>query len=81
MAGRLHEESDERRTDLVCSHCGYGVARPTPPRRCPMCQTRDAWVRARYGARSIYGRKSIGVPRGASRSSASATELATRTHP
>lgn len=29
---------------LWCSACGYGVARPTPPPRCPMCQRERSWV-------------------------------------
>ena len=29
---------------LVCSVCGYGVARTEPPEHCPMCQERDGWV-------------------------------------
>jgi len=29
---------------LECSACGYGIARATPPERCPMCQSVDAWV-------------------------------------
>lgn len=28
---------------LVCSVCGYGIARPVPPERCPMCGQSDAW--------------------------------------
>ena len=52
MTGRPAEENGGQRTDLACSQCGYGVARPTPPRQCPMCQTRDAWVHTRrFGAR------------------------------
>jgi rubrerythrin len=27
-----------------CSTCGYGVARPTPPDRCPMCRRKADWV-------------------------------------
>jgi CheY-like chemotaxis protein len=29
---------------LVCSACGYGIARPTPPERCPMCQREGTWI-------------------------------------
>jgi rubrerythrin len=29
---------------LECSDCGYGIARSTPPERCPMCHSVDAWV-------------------------------------
>ena len=28
---------------LVCRSCGYGVARPVPPDRCPMCHQSDGW--------------------------------------
>jgi CheY-like chemotaxis protein len=31
---------------LVCGGCGYGILRPTPPDRCPMCQAENAWVAA-----------------------------------
>ena len=33
-----------RKLSLECSSCGYGVARATPPERCPMCGREDAWV-------------------------------------
>ena len=29
---------------LECSECGYGIARPSPPERCPMCHSVDAWI-------------------------------------
>jgi CheY-like chemotaxis protein len=29
---------------LECSVCGYGIARSTPPERCPMCQGDDTWI-------------------------------------
>lgn len=32
---------------LECGMCGYGVARATPPERCPMCQRKGPWVRSR----------------------------------
>lgn len=35
-----------RKLDLRCAECGYGVLRPAPPRRCPMCQAENAWIRA-----------------------------------
>ena len=35
---------DDPRFTLACSECGYGIARPTPPERCPMCQRETAWV-------------------------------------
>lgn len=28
---------------LVCSACGYGIARRVPPDRCPMCQREGTW--------------------------------------
>ena len=28
---------------LVCSVCGYGIARSAPPGHCPMCGTSDGW--------------------------------------
>ena len=31
---------------LECTSCGYGVARQTPPERCPMCQRVGAWTHA-----------------------------------
>lgn len=33
--------------NLTCTACGYGIARSTPPDRCPMCQTEDGWAEAR----------------------------------
>ena len=54
---RLHLDSRASEADsLVCSLCGYGVARAEPPDRCPMCQERDAWVQARPRpfARSVH---------------------------
>ena len=35
-----------RPASLVCSVCGYGIAKDTPPGPCPMCRTDDAWVRS-----------------------------------
>jgi CheY-like chemotaxis protein len=29
---------------LSCTRCGYGVLRSTPPERCPMCQSANAWI-------------------------------------
>jgi CheY-like chemotaxis protein len=34
------------RRSFTCSSCGYGVARPAPPERCPMCQRVGAWIEA-----------------------------------
>lgn len=38
---------------LVCASCGYGILRPRPPERCPMCQAEDAWVDARTRAATL----------------------------
>lgn len=32
----------ERRRQLVCSNCGYGISVHHPPERCPMCRG-SAW--------------------------------------
>jgi rubrerythrin len=32
------------RLGLTCSACGYGIARATPPERCPMCQREATWL-------------------------------------
>ena len=29
---------------FVCARCGYGIARETPPERCPMCQDEGVWL-------------------------------------
>jgi CheY-like chemotaxis protein len=34
----------ERKVDLCCSMCGYGIVPRRPPRRCPMCGGDRAWV-------------------------------------
>jgi predicted Zn-ribbon and HTH transcriptional regulator len=41
-----HEEHRALRGSLVCSACGYGIARETPPGPCPMCRADEAWVRS-----------------------------------
>jgi rubrerythrin len=33
-----------QKRSIECSTCGYGIARPVPPRRCPMCQRQDTWI-------------------------------------
>jgi len=43
-AERLLLDVDGAPLSLVCSECGYGIARPTPPGPCPMCGTSDAWA-------------------------------------
>jgi rubrerythrin len=35
-----------KKLNLRCLRCGYGVLRPAPPERCPMCQAESAWIRA-----------------------------------
>jgi hypothetical protein len=63
MLERTQTDDSAEPRDLVCSICGYGIARPRPPRRCPMCQTSDAWAHSH--------RQSLGQLRGpASRSHA-----------
>ena len=37
----------ERRRDLTCSLCGYGIVRRKPPERCPMCHVDPAWTESR----------------------------------
>jgi rubrerythrin len=48
IAERIEEELDlvvpVQKLSLECTSCGYGVSRSTPPERCPMCQSADAWV-------------------------------------
>ena len=48
VAARIEEEqrptSLPLNVNLECSSCGYGIARSTPPERCPMCQAVDGWV-------------------------------------
>jgi CheY-like chemotaxis protein len=34
----------ERKLDLKCSLCGYGIVSRTPPTRCPMCQAFAVWT-------------------------------------
>jgi CheY-like chemotaxis protein len=41
-----------RKLSLVCRACGYGILRPTPPGRCPMCQAESAWVDGRPPSRT-----------------------------
>jgi len=33
-----------QKRSLVCSACGYGIARSAPPERCPMCQREIPWI-------------------------------------
>jgi hypothetical protein len=33
--------------NLECSRCGYGIARSTPPERCPMCHAVGSWAHTR----------------------------------
>ena len=34
----------DQKLSLECSTCGYGVARSTPPERCPMCRGEATWI-------------------------------------
>jgi DNA-binding NtrC family response regulator len=40
--------SAAQKLTLECSACGYGIARSTPPERCPMCQKEGTWVHAAW---------------------------------
>lgn len=41
----IHEpRATQQKRSLVCSACGYGIARSAPPDRCPMCQREGTWV-------------------------------------
>jgi rubrerythrin len=47
VAERIEEEPRLallRKRSLECSSCGYGIARSTPPERCPMCQAVETWT-------------------------------------
>jgi CheY-like chemotaxis protein len=35
-----------QKLSLACSACGYGIARSTPPERCPLCQGEGTWIHA-----------------------------------
>ena len=49
---RLPESAGAVAGSLVCSQCGYGVARSLPPARCPMCQARGhQWLPSKMGSR------------------------------
>jgi CheY-like chemotaxis protein len=37
----------QRRRDLTCLLCGYGIVSRKPPERCPMCQVDAAWTDSR----------------------------------
>ncbi|HVU78637.1 MAG TPA: response regulator, partial [Gaiellaceae bacterium] len=45
QARQLRETPRPGTFSLRCAGCGYGVARPTPPERCPMCQAENTWLR------------------------------------
>jgi rubrerythrin len=47
MEDRYSELEVARKRSLVCGGCGYGILRASPPDRCPMCQSENAWVDAR----------------------------------
>ena len=42
--GRTVRPARPRRLVLECATCGYGIARPTAPERCPMCQSEAPWI-------------------------------------
>ena len=50
FSGAEAEPEAVQKRSLVCDACGYGILRPTPPDRCPMCQAENAWVDARSRA-------------------------------
>jgi rubrerythrin len=41
-------ETATQKHNLECATCGYGIARPVPPERCPMCQADGTWVHAAW---------------------------------
>jgi rubrerythrin len=53
MEDRESEQQVGQKRSLVCGGCGYGILRATPPDRCPMCQTENAWVDARLPALTL----------------------------
>jgi hypothetical protein len=40
----MHRE----RAEYLCARCGYGICRSDPPRRCPMCQRGNSWLRTSW---------------------------------
>jgi rubrerythrin len=44
VAAAVEEADGAAKPTFDCSVCGYGIARSTPPERCPMCQGQDAWL-------------------------------------
>jgi CheY-like chemotaxis protein len=38
----------QQKRSLLCSACGYGIARFAPPERCPMCQGEGTWIHAAW---------------------------------
>lgn len=46
FGGTSWEPRVRPKRSLVCAACGYGILRPTPPGRCPMCQAENAWIDA-----------------------------------
>jgi CheY-like chemotaxis protein len=47
LQARAVREAEAGTRSLRCSVCGYGVARRTPPARCPMCQRERDWISTR----------------------------------
>jgi hypothetical protein len=61
-----YEDDRAWRGSLICSVCGYGIARETPPGPCPMCRADDAWVQpswlsSGFGSTASGGRAHTGV--------------------
>ena len=58
----LGSGSEDRKLDLCCSRCGYGVATYTPPARCPMCGCDATWAESprRTSRRTIFDEQLAG---------------------
>jgi rubrerythrin len=44
MSSQVSPVRANPRLALTCSACGYGIARPSPPERCPMCHREGTWI-------------------------------------
>jgi CheY-like chemotaxis protein len=40
----VEPRAQQQKRSLECAACGYGIARSSPPERCPMCQGEDTWI-------------------------------------
>jgi CheY-like chemotaxis protein len=47
------EKLEPSKRDFVCSACGYGALRTTPPDCCPMCHAEHAWIDATRRAATV----------------------------